>query len=152
MEGIALRVKSGCFCSLFIFPCHQGGCPISPDFLWGLMGTSELHAAFLTESRTRGTGWGSVQEIRVSPRFLWGDVGNFTALCRQLLEFRSISEVSRSSSANFPHLPTKSVVRYGAPALVAGKMKRLQKQLDFTQRGSPPENQNVSRPSRRSIR
>ena len=116
--GGSLSVKSDRFCSLFIFPCHQGVCPISPDFLWGLMGTSELHAAFLTESRTRGTGWGSVQEIRVSPRSLWGDVGNFTALCRRLLEFRSISEVSGSSAVIFPHLPTKSVVRYGAPALV----------------------------------
>jgi hypothetical protein len=29
-------------------------------------GVGELHAAFLNESRTRGTGWGCVQEIRVS--------------------------------------------------------------------------------------
>jgi hypothetical protein len=29
-------------------------------------GVGELHAAFLNESRTRGTGWRRVQEIRVS--------------------------------------------------------------------------------------
>jgi hypothetical protein len=30
----------------------------------------------------------------ISPRFLWGDVGNFTALSRQLWEFQWISEVT----------------------------------------------------------
>jgi hypothetical protein len=32
-------------------------------------GVDELHAAFLNESRTRGTLWDRVQEIRVSARF-----------------------------------------------------------------------------------
>jgi hypothetical protein len=30
---------------------------------------TELHAVFLKENRTRGTGWGCVQEIRVSRSF-----------------------------------------------------------------------------------
>jgi len=39
-----------------------------------LVGFEELHAAFLNESRTRGTFWDRVQEIRVSARFwqMWG--------------------------------------------------------------------------------
>jgi hypothetical protein len=52
-----------------ISPCHKLGCPIPPDFLWGLVGTDELHAVFLKENRTRCTGWGCVQEIRVSRSF-----------------------------------------------------------------------------------
>jgi hypothetical protein len=35
----------------------------------GLGGIKELHAAFLTESRTREHGWCRVQEIRVAPSF-----------------------------------------------------------------------------------
>ena len=33
------------------------------------IGVDELHAAFLNESRTRGTLWDRIQEIRVSARF-----------------------------------------------------------------------------------
>jgi hypothetical protein len=40
---------------------------------------------------------------------LRGDVGNLT-------NFELVTGIVRS---DFPHLPTKSVVRYGAPALVA---------------------------------
>jgi hypothetical protein len=38
----------------------------SPGFTIRLVGVRELHAAFLNESRTRGTVWILVQEIRVS--------------------------------------------------------------------------------------
>jgi hypothetical protein len=41
----------------------------SPGFPVGLGGIKELHAAFLTESRTREHGWCRVQEIRVAPSF-----------------------------------------------------------------------------------
>jgi hypothetical protein len=40
-----------------------------PVFPVKLVGFQELHAAFLNESRTRGTLWDRVQEIRVSARF-----------------------------------------------------------------------------------
>jgi hypothetical protein len=40
-----------------------------PGFPVGLGGIAELHAAFLTESRTREHGWRRVQEIRVAPSF-----------------------------------------------------------------------------------
>ena len=53
---------------LRIFPYHEPGCPIPPDFLWGLARMDELHAVFL-KNRTGGTGWGCVQEIRCLARF-----------------------------------------------------------------------------------
>jgi hypothetical protein len=30
-----------------VLPCYESGCPIPPDFLWGLVGTDDLHAVFL---------------------------------------------------------------------------------------------------------
>ena len=41
----------------------------SPGFPVELVGVGELHAAFLTESRTREHDWSRVQEIRVTRAF-----------------------------------------------------------------------------------
>jgi hypothetical protein len=48
--------------------CKSNG-GASPGFPVGFGGINELHAAFLTESRTREHGWCRVQEIRVAPSF-----------------------------------------------------------------------------------
>jgi len=51
----------------------------SPGFPVELRGLGALHAAFFTESRTRGRVQRSVQEIRVAPSFSahvrWGEHG-----------------------------------------------------------------------------
>jgi hypothetical protein len=40
--------------ALRIFPYYERGGPVPLlDFLWGLVGTDELHAVFLKENRTR---------------------------------------------------------------------------------------------------
>ena len=46
------------------------GAPRSPEFPVKLGGVGALHAAFLTESRTRGCVQGSVQEIRVARAYV----------------------------------------------------------------------------------
>ena len=57
------------------------GCAI-PVFPVKLVGFQELHAAFFNESRTRGTLWDRVQEIRVCARFrqMW-DSTNLAPEC-----------------------------------------------------------------------
>jgi hypothetical protein len=48
--------------------------------------------------------------------------GKFTAVSRQLLEISMDPRDYKSSrSVNFPYLPTKNVVRYGAPKFVSGR-------------------------------
>jgi hypothetical protein len=44
--------------------------PHPPDFMSGLVGVGELHAAFLRESRTSGHGWGCVTGNPGPSRFL----------------------------------------------------------------------------------
>jgi hypothetical protein len=169
MEGIALRVN--CFCSLFIFPRDQDGCPISHDVvcreMWEIsriltvctsaprfqglpgesrvahpsrilrrvgaknldtnvrvshplqrtqgMGHPEIHGAskhesrtcFFSESRTRGTGWGSVQEIRVSHHaFVWR-CGKLAELDLDTAEIDRISNSRRQKAVKFPTSPHK---------------------------------------------
>ena len=54
-----------CFSHAGGFACSQNdGCQ-PPGFPVEPVGVDELHAAFLTESRTRGPVWSLVQEIRV---------------------------------------------------------------------------------------
>jgi len=55
-----------------------------PVFPVKLVGFQELHAALLNESRTRGTLWDRVQEIRVSARFwqMWDSTDLDRRLCR----------------------------------------------------------------------
>src|ERR1700733_9901241 len=59
-----------------------------PVFPVKLVGFRELHAAFLNESRTRGTLWDRVQEIRVSARF-W-QMWDSTAVDSPLLDYQRI--------------------------------------------------------------
>jgi hypothetical protein len=46
-----------------------------PGFFVERDGASEINAAFLKESRTRGPFWSLWQKIRDSPNFLWSVVG-----------------------------------------------------------------------------
>jgi hypothetical protein len=62
---------------------HTPGFPVKGS--WG----NELHAAFLNESRTRGTGWRCVQEIRVSHTLFVGDVGKPLRLIQKFQPSRS---------------------------------------------------------------
>ena len=101
--------------ALRIFPYYEPGCPISPDFLWGSMGTDELHAVLLKENRTRCTGWGCVQEIRVSRSFF--------ARCGIPLHSDWYPSRFKRGDQRSPPTSREKRARYGAPEFVAGKTR-----------------------------
>ena len=86
-------------------------------------GFEELHAAFLNESRTSGTLWDRVQEIRVSARFwqMWDhDCLPVTLHWRQVLMSTVIYTLYTQGAevCGIPHLPKPG--RYGVPVICYG--------------------------------
>jgi hypothetical protein len=62
--------------------------------------------------------------VRVNMEKMW-EPGSHGCLAPALGNFDGFQSCKASRSVNFPHLPTKSVVRYGAPQFVEGKLPEL---------------------------
>jgi hypothetical protein len=92
---------------------HTPGFPVRP--WWA----GKLHAAFLSESRTRAAGRCYVQEILTA--FLRADVGNARILSVHPSGIGANSCRYTEKVVKFPTSPRKNAVRYGAPALVVEK-------------------------------
>src|ERR1700722_9961459 len=88
-----------------------------PVFPVKLVGVEELHAAFLNESRTRGTLWDRVQEIRVSARFwtMWDSTALDRHLSRSTISYTLNSERSRSVES---HISRKTSEMWGTHPLL----------------------------------
>jgi hypothetical protein len=65
MDGDTRNGMDGLAVGVFTLACRRPWVPHTPGFPVGLGGITEVHAAFLTESRTLGHGGSRVQEIRV---------------------------------------------------------------------------------------
>jgi hypothetical protein len=84
---------------------------------------NSLHAAFLIESRTRGTGWRCVQEIWVSPgvfcREMWELRGPFHAT---LQTAGDIDQIQRPADPHVKPVAEVRSMRLVIPALCPGNI------------------------------
>jgi hypothetical protein len=90
-----------------------------PGFPVELVGASGLHAAFLNESRTRGSVWRHVQEIRVArllrPRYALANLGH------PFYSFGLCYDTDSEGAAEESHQPLQgsTFTRLKAPGLVS---------------------------------